>query len=123
MELKDQYFTGTWYDEKHHQRGSVSLFPDKISSSSDAEKDNKSATENTATESDNEKFKHEYGRSGNDRPLNVYKISNLATDEKKNKILCVFAIHGFEDAFYRDGQVLVDIAEDIIAYFINNREE
>ncbi|MDH7577316.1 MAG: M14 family metallopeptidase [Bacillota bacterium] len=53
-----------------------------------------------------------YGYSGLNTPLKVYKISNPAPTKK---ILCVFAMHGFEDTFYRDGQALVDTANGVIA--------
>lgn len=53
-----------------------------------------------------------YGYSGLNTPLQVYTISNRSPEKK---ILCVFAMHGFEDAFYRDGQALVDTARGVIA--------
>jgi hypothetical protein len=55
-----------------------------------------------------------YGYSGANVPLMMYKIGNPSSDKK---ILCVFAIHGFEDAFFKDGQALVDIANDVIEHF------
>lgn len=58
-----------------------------------------------------------YGYSGNHTPLQVVRISNPSP---RKKILCVFAIHGFEDAFYRDGQALVDTADGVIDYFKND---
>lgn len=55
-----------------------------------------------------------YGYSGNGIPLIAHKFTNKESDRK---ILCVFAIHGFEDAFYRDGQALVDIASNIVEHY------
>lgn len=61
----------------------------------------------------------EYGRSGMNRPLVAYRIGAHPASNQR-KILCVFAIHGFEDAWYRDGQELVNIAHGIIDYFRDN---
>jgi hypothetical protein len=58
-----------------------------------------------------------YGQSGSNVPLLAYKFSNK---NPSKKILCVFAMHGFEDAFYKDGQALVDTANGVIDYFKNN---
>lgn len=58
-----------------------------------------------------------YGYSGTNTPLIAYKFNNQNTSRK---ILCVFAMHGFEDAFYKDGQALVDTANGVIDYFKNN---
>lgn len=38
-------------------------------------------------------------------------------------MLCVFGVHGFEDAFYRDGQILVNTADRVVDHFRNHREE
>lgn len=61
-------------------------------------------------------LEQEYGCSGHNRPLTCFRISNSGHPTGR-KILCVFAIHGFEDAFYQDGRLLVDIAYDLIDYF------
>lgn len=58
----------------------------------------------------------QYGISGRGRPLNVVKLVNLSM-EQTHKVLAVFEIHGFEDAYPRDGQILVDIANKLISYF------
>lgn len=58
-----------------------------------------------------------YGQSGMNSPLLAYKFTNT---NPSRKILCVFAIHGFEDAFYKDGQALVDTANGVIDYFKKN---
>ncbi|MFZ2538951.1 MAG: M14 family metallopeptidase [Oscillospiraceae bacterium] len=60
-----------------------------------------------------------YGQSGMNAPLMAYKVNNQCPSRK---ILCVFAIHGFEDAFFKDGQALVDTANGVIEYFQNNPE-
>lgn len=53
-----------------------------------------------------------YGYSGLNKPLQVYTVGS---PQPAQKILCVFAMHGFEDAFYRDGQALVDTAQAVLA--------
>lgn len=56
--------------------------------------------------------KIQYGKSGNGRPLNAYKIGN------GSKILFAgFAIHGFEDNWFRDGEALVKIATELVHKF------
>ncbi|MGL5066618.1 MAG: N-acetylmuramoyl-L-alanine amidase [Sarcina sp.] len=56
--------------------------------------------------------KIQYGTSGNGRPLNAYKIGN------GSKILFAgFAIHGFEDNWFRDGEALVKIATELVHKF------
>lgn len=43
---------------------------------------------------------------------------------KKYKVIFIdFAIHGFEDEYYRDGQALVEEANSLIEYFANNPTE
>jgi hypothetical protein len=65
---------------------------------------------------------NEYGRSGKDRPLKVISIEP-GDGVIKSKILAVFEIHGFEDAYARDGQVLVDIGNEVAKYFFDNPEK
>lgn len=69
--------------------------------------------------SDGQYSSFEYGRSGMNRPLVAYRISAHSVPDQR-KILCVFAIHGFEDAWYRDGEELVNIAHGVIDYFRDN---
>ncbi len=38
-------------------------------------------------------------------------------------ILITFAVHGFEDSWYRDGQVLVKTGEEVIKYFTENPDK
>lgn len=64
----------------------------------------------------------EYGRSGLNRPLTAYKITGTGAGSGK-KIMCVFGIHGFEDAWYRDGEELVKIADEVVRHFREHREE
>ncbi|MEQ8174797.1 MAG: M14 family metallopeptidase [Syntrophomonadaceae bacterium] len=65
--------------------------------------------------------KQVYGYSGEQRELEVYRIS--ATGRPYKKLLCVFALHGFEDAFYRDGRLLTDTARYLTAYFKEHSQE
>lgn len=58
-----------------------------------------------------------YGQSGTNSPLLAHKFTN---PNPSRKIFCVFAIHSFEDAFYKDGQALVDTANGVVDYFKNN---
>lgn len=58
----------------------------------------------------------QYGVSGKGRPLNVVKLANPSMEETR-KVLAVFELHGFEDAYPRDGQTLVAIADKLISYF------
>lgn len=64
-----------------------------------------------------------YGESvlGND--LLYYHIENEKQYNDSKKILLNFGIHGFEDAFDNDAQLLVDIATKIIDYYNENYEE
>lgn len=61
-----------------------------------------------------------YGYSGAGRPLTVFAIE---PEIIKHKALIVFEIHGFEDAYARDGQVLVNIANEAIYYFSVNPQQ
>ena len=64
--------------------------------------------------SDPDVTKIEYGKSGKGRPLNVYKIGN-----GKKALFAGFALHGFEDHWFRDGEALVKIATDLIYKLAN----
>ena len=55
-----------------------------------------------------------YGTSENGRELVAYSI---APQEYENTILFVFAIHGYEDAYDKDGQVLVNTAKNLVEYY------
>ena len=61
-----------------------------------------------------------YGKSGQGRNLSVAAIES---PNPKNKILANFEIHGFEDEYKKDGQVLVNIANQLIAYFSKNPDQ
>jgi len=55
-----------------------------------------------------------------------YIASNYLKQTKNNTektLLIDFAIHGFEDEYYRDGQVLVNEANALIDYFANHTSE
>ena len=52
-----------------------------------------------------------YGRSENNRKLTCYSI---APEKYDKTILMVFAIHGYEDSYAKDGKVLVNTAEYLI---------
>lgn len=62
-----------------------------------------------------------YGTSGNGVNLKVVKIEPLV--ESTAKVLATFEIHGFEDAYSKDGQVLVNIGNSLIEYFSVNPEK
>ena len=59
-----------------------------------------------------------YGKSVMDKPLEAYEIYNKSNNNKYKKTLFIdFAIHGFEDEYYRDGKVLVKEAVRLVKYF------
>ena len=55
-----------------------------------------------------------YGTSERGRELVCTRIGDA---EASKAMLITFAVHGFEDAFDHDGQVLADIAQKIIAHY------
>lgn len=60
-----------------------------------------------------------YGKSGLGEDLVCYKIS--AGNKGGRKILMTYEIHGYEDLYPKDGQVLVDIGNAVVKYFSENR--
>ena len=64
-----------------------------------------------------------YGESQLGRELSYYHIENEKQNLNSKKLLLNFAIHGFEDAFDYDGQLLVKIAENIISYYEENYDK
>ena len=59
-----------------------------------------------------------YGKSVMGKPLEAYEIYNKSNNNKYKKTLFIdFAIHGFEDEYYRDGKVLVKEAVRLVKYF------
>lgn len=58
-----------------------------------------------------------YGKSDNGRDLICYSIAHKKYSET---ILMNFAIHGYEDEYAADGQVLVDTANKLIQYYSEN---
>lgn len=98
QQLSDDYSA----DNKDQSKPVETLVPDKVTAVNEADYSYRTIT---------------YGQSGSNVPLLAYKFSNK---NPSKKILCVFAMHGFEDAFYKDGQALVDTANGVIDYFKNN---
>lgn len=62
----------------------------------------------------------QYGTSGENRPLNVTSMEVL---NPQKVVLITFEIHGWEDNYAKDGQVLVDIGNEVIDYFTARPEE
>lgn len=59
-----------------------------------------------------------YGRSVMGKPLEAYEIYNKSRNNKYSKTLFMdFAVHGFEDEYYRDGKVLLKEAVRLVKYF------
>lgn len=61
-----------------------------------------------------------YGYSGEGRPLTVFVIE---PEVIKHKVLVTFEIHGFEDAYAKDGQVLVNMSNETIYSFSTHPEK
>ncbi len=59
-----------------------------------------------------------YGKSALGRNLEAFVINGGGNNSKT--LFCTFAVHGFEDSYYRDGKLLVDAANDIVEYFAEN---
>lgn len=55
-----------------------------------------------------------YGYSENGRPLSCYQIG---PDDAARSLLLVFGVHGFEDAYDHDGEVLRLIAQRVIDFY------
>lgn len=64
--------------------------------------------------------KVKYGTSAQGRNLEAFVISGTNGKSAKKTLFIDFAIHGFEDEYYRDGQVLVKEANALIEYFANH---
>lgn len=70
----------------------------------------------------NEHVKYvKYGTSSQGRPLEAY----IITGNKKytKTIILSFAIHGFEDAYYRDGKVLIKEANKLVEYYSKHTDK
>ena len=63
---------------------------------------------------------HVYGFSESGRPLTCIQLGNA---EAPQALLLTFGIHGFEDAYDHDGDVLRLIAYRIIGYFSEHQQE
>lgn len=61
-----------------------------------------------------------FGTSEQGRELTCVR---LGEENAEKSLLITFAVHGFEGAYDRDGQVLVDMASRLIAYFDANPRE
>ncbi len=61
-----------------------------------------------------------YGQSELGRDLVCHRVGQQDAQEA---MLLVFGVHGYEDAFDRDGEVLIKIAERLIAHYEQNAEE
>lgn len=59
-----------------------------------------------------------YGTSVMGRNLEAFIINGSGNNSKT--IFVDFAVHGFEDSYARDGQVLVEAANDLVEYFAEN---
>ncbi len=64
-------------------------------------------------------FRQTIGSSYQDRPIEAVYLTPPAYDKT---ILTTFAVHGFEDQYYRDGVILTQIAEQVIKYFSDQPE-
>lgn len=62
----------------------------------------------------------EYGQSGLGRSL---KVVSLKPQEIKSTVLVTFEIHGYEDAYPKDGQVLINTANQLIEHFSNHPQD
>ncbi len=60
------------------------------------------------------------GKSYLGAPIEAVRIQ---PEQFSKTILIVFAVHGFEDDFDRDGQILVEVAENLIQYFSLHRAQ
>ncbi|MFA6184831.1 MAG: cell wall-binding repeat-containing protein [Candidatus Shapirobacteria bacterium] len=63
---------------------------------------------------------NEYGKSGEGRPLYV---TSMEVSNPKKVVLATFELHGWEDGYQNDGQVLVNIGNSVIAYFTAHPNE
>ena len=62
-----------------------------------------------------------YGKSEYGRNLEAFVINGGGNNSKT--LFCTFAVHGFEDSYYRDGKLLVEAANDVIEYFAKNPDD
>ena len=58
-----------------------------------------------------------YGKSENGRDLTCYVLTDNDSGSYNRTLLLNFAIHGYEDAYDADGQVLVDLAHRLIGHY------
>lgn len=62
----------------------------------------------------------QYGTSGKNRPLYV---TSLEVIKPQKVVLITFEVHGWEDDYAKDGQVLVDMGQAVIDYFTARPDE
>lgn len=60
-----------------------------------------------------------YGQSVQGRDLICWA---LGEEQAENRLLLIFGVHGFEDAYDRDGQTLYDLAQALREYYAANPE-
>jgi hypothetical protein len=65
----------------------------------------------------------QYGTSGSGQKLVYYDIKPNKITPNTQKLLAGFEIHGWEDSYAKDGQVLVDIGNSIADYYANNKTD
>lgn len=62
-----------------------------------------------------------YGKSVMGKPLEAYEIYNASRKNDYSSTLFIdFAVHGFEDEYYRDGKVLLKEAVRLVKYFVKH---
>ena len=64
-------------------------------------------------------YSEKYGVSSQGRTLEAFVFNSKAT----KTLFLDFAVHGFEDEYYRDGQVLVNCANKLIEYYKTHSSE
>ncbi|MBR3150047.1 MAG: Ig-like domain-containing protein, partial [Eubacterium sp.] len=65
----------------------------------------------------------QYGKSANGRVLEGYVIVNKKNTKYKKTLFIDFAVHGFEDSYFRDGKKLVQEANKLIEYFAYHSDQ
>ncbi len=66
--------------------------------------------------------KIKYGYSYHGRNLEAFIITNADSGTYKKTLFMDFAIHGFEDEYFRDGQVLVKEGNALVEYFAKHSD-
>ena len=113
VDMKDNEETQTISESKvnesHSGTSSSESSPSIETSNNDKETNNENGSNDNTEKIVYPTYeKLSYGSSENGRDLIYYSIS---PDNYTSTLLMVFAIHGYEDAYAKDGQLLVDLAE------------